>query len=86
MAQLPVGCRGTAVLSERYEVTRQCGVNCLIVDVARARPTVLAVDSLLRRDECARRSLKEDRRRVKTGQANQATGEWRQGDQCAHSA
>jgi 5-methyltetrahydrofolate--homocysteine methyltransferase len=46
------------------------GVNCPIVDVARARPTVLAVDVLLGRDQYARRYLKDYRRRLKAGQAN----------------
>ncbi|MGC8960271.1 MAG: dihydropteroate synthase [Chloroflexia bacterium] len=45
------------------------GVNCPIVDVARARPTVLAVDLLLGRDRYAKRYIEHWRRRTRAGPA-----------------
>ena len=44
------------------------GVNCLIVDVARARPTVMATDLILGRDERARRYIEAYRQRGTTSQ------------------
>jgi 5-methyltetrahydrofolate--homocysteine methyltransferase len=45
------------------------GVNCPIVDVAKVRPTVLAVDLLLGRDRYARRYIEAWRRRTRPGPA-----------------
>jgi hypothetical protein len=39
------------------------GVTCLIVDVAKVRPTVLAADLILGRDKRARRYIKAYRQR-----------------------
>ncbi len=43
----------------------QVGVNCPIVDAAKARPAILAADLLLARDEYAMRYIKDHRRRAK---------------------
>ncbi len=45
-------------------MTIQQGVNCPIVDVAKVRPTVLAADLLLGRDEYAMRYIKAYRKRL----------------------
>jgi hypothetical protein len=44
------------------------GATCLIVDVARVRPIVLAVDLILGHDPYARRYTKAYRERIKTKQ------------------
>ena len=44
------------------------GVNCLIADVARVRPTVMATDLILGRDERARRYIEAYRQRGTTSQ------------------
>lgn len=44
----------------------QAGVNCPIVDVAKVRPTVLAADLLLGRDEFATRYIQAYRQRVRS--------------------
>jgi hypothetical protein len=43
----------------------QSGVNCPIVDAAKVRPTVLATDLLLGRDDYAMRYCKAYKRRIK---------------------
>ena len=50
-------------------MTIQRGVNCPIVDVAKVRPTILATDLLLGRDDYAMRYLKDYKRRMKALQA-----------------
>lgn len=49
-------------------MTIQRGVNCPIVDVAKVRPTILATDLLLGRDEYAMRYLKDYKKRLKAAQ------------------
>jgi len=48
------------------------GVNCPIIDVAKARPLVLAADMLLGRDEYSARYIKAFRQRQKALEAQQA--------------
>ena len=48
------------------------GVNCPIIDVAKARPLVLAADLLLGRDEYCARYIKAFRERQKALEAQQA--------------
>jgi 5-methyltetrahydrofolate--homocysteine methyltransferase len=49
-------------------MTIQRGVNCPIVDVAKVRPTILATDLLLGRDDYAMRYLKDYKKRLKAMQ------------------
>jgi 5-methyltetrahydrofolate--homocysteine methyltransferase len=49
-------------------MTIQRGVNCPIVDVAKVRPTVLAADLLLGRDDYSMRYLKDYKKRLKAMQ------------------
>jgi 5-methyltetrahydrofolate--homocysteine methyltransferase len=47
-------------------MTIQNGVNCPIVDVAKARPAILAADLLLGRDDYAMRYIKAYKKRQKS--------------------